>query len=191
MKIATSILCNFALMAVFLFQLPAAFSQEAGITDFAPDRLAQKCPYTGKSDCKDMCDWLDLTDAQLDKMNDIKTKYLGDKYALKGKKKVLRRQICDLMTKPELDRDQIVKLHKQLNDVRSELCTMKLNYFMDSVEVLDADQKKKVRRKMQKHMLFSRCGSKRGWHKCRKKCPKKSAVTKDGASDSQLISGVL
>lgn len=112
---------------------------------------------------------LNLNDDQLEKMVDLKTKYMSENVSSKGKLKVKKRELFNLMTKPGTTKDQALALQKEINELRAQLSNARVSFMLDASDLLTDEQRKELRHKMLVRQLAG--GHKHGkrWGNKRKK----------------------
>ncbi|MBX9725306.1 MAG: hypothetical protein K2X81_28135, partial [Candidatus Obscuribacterales bacterium] len=101
---------------------------------------------------------MNLTDAQLEKMSSLKNKFEDSTSAEKVQLGSLFRQMKDVFSKPEVDRQQAIALQTKINTVKNDLSTARLNLHLDEIAVLTPDQREQIRHRMLEREAFGGAG---------------------------------
>ena len=95
-----------------------------------------------------------LSDEQLEKINTLKEAARQSTAAQKTELHALSSRMHDLMTKPDVDRAEVMALQAKVNSLRSDLSNRWLNFRLDSMAVLTPEQKQQVRHRFLMHQMF-------------------------------------
>ena len=91
---------------------------------------------------------LALTDEQSEKLFALKNQLL-DKVAPKMLEAIsLERQIRDLMTRPQIDRQKLAELENKVIEAKMAVASIKMSGMLDSAELLTPDQRKALRQRL-------------------------------------------
>lgn len=135
----------------------------------APKNVAnlegKTCPALGK--CMKGPVKMNFSDAQLEKLNSLKLQAQEFREPLVLKLKNKRQELMDSLTKQELNKDEILKLQSQINELKSELANNRISYMIEASNVLTPEQKQIMHRSMlmknimgKKHLMKMKAGVK-------------------------------
>lgn len=85
-----------------------------------------------------------FSDAQLEKLAGLKDNFDLNTAEKKAQLRSFYRQMHELMTEANIDRQKISDLHQRINTLKSDLSNARLAYMMDRAEVLTPEQRKEM-----------------------------------------------
>jgi Spy/CpxP family protein refolding chaperone len=91
---------------------------------------------------------LGLTDDQLTKIASLKDQGRVTTAPQKAQLRGLNDQLKDVLTKPELDKQQALSIESKINDLRAQLANERLEQRIDFMSILTPQQKDTLRHKM-------------------------------------------
>lgn len=147
MKLQNALFAN-VLMAGGLLAVPAFAADNSDATlasGTRTDVLAQ-----GPGGGGERPDWKKprMTDDQLIQMAALKDKYLTATASQKTNLMSLHRQLKSALAKPEINRSEVLSIQSQINSVKDDLATKKLNSKLDFIALLTPEQKEHFRHRM-------------------------------------------
>ena len=97
---------------------------------------------------------LGITNDQLEKLNSLKQQSEAASAPKKAELKTLFSELRDDMSKPDVDKSQLVALQQKINEVRDQLSINRVSFMADRMAVLTPDQRAKLREHMLKRSTF-------------------------------------
>lgn len=91
-----------------------------------------------------------MTTEQLEKLAALKDKFVLDTAQEKAQLKVDRHQLFNLLSKPTVDKQEVLALASKIKGLKAEISDARINYLIAASEVLTPEQKEK----MHKRFLF-------------------------------------
>lgn len=91
---------------------------------------------------------LDLTDEQLEKLHSLKTASFEASGPKRLELRSLHRQMKDSLTKPGINKSELLALQSKINSLNAELSNSRVSFMADASSILTEDQRQKVRRSM-------------------------------------------
>lgn len=127
--------------------VPVIAAESAGPADLPAKTVASK-----NLDCADgACHrrgGMSLSDEQLEKMGALRNKFLDSTSAQRTELESAMRQLKDVFTKSEIDRQKALEIQSRINTLKSDLANARLNFKLESLNVLTAEQREKIRHRM-------------------------------------------
>src|SRR6516162_8161746 len=122
-----------AVAAGLLLAGAANASQVQTRSDTAPKLLAQATAAKPE--------FSRLSTAQLEKLTALKDKFNLDTAAEKAQLKADRHELFDLLSKPTVDKEQVLSLNTKMNTLKNQISDARINLLLASSEVLTPQQK--------------------------------------------------
>lgn len=97
---------------------------------------------------------LSLSDDQLEKIAKLKNEFSDAAGQKMVQLRSLMRQQKDLMTQEKVDKAQVLDLQNKINGLKADLSNAKLNMKLDTIALLNPDQKQKLRHKALQREVF-------------------------------------
>lgn len=91
-----------------------------------------------------------MSDTEMQKVTEMKSKFADSIEPKMTELHSLHRQMFLSMTKPTVDRTQIIQLQSRINSINSDIANCQLNFHLDLNDGLPSDAKETLR----KHLLF-------------------------------------
>jgi len=85
-----------------------------------------------------------LSTAQLEKLTALKDKFNLDTAAEKAQLKADRHELFDLLSKPTVDKEQVLSLNTKMNTLKNQISDARINLLLASSEVLTPQQKEQM-----------------------------------------------
>ncbi len=89
-----------------------------------------------------------LTTDQLEKLSVLKNKLTLDTAEKKAELKVGRRQLFDLLSKPKVDKQEVLTLNSKLKALKGDISDSRLDFMLAASEVLTPEQKEQIHNRM-------------------------------------------
>lgn len=100
---------------------------------------------------------LGLSDEQLEKFIVLKGQYEVSTAGKKAELKQKMRQMMNLLTDKDTDKQKALSLQTEINTLRSDLANSRVNFMLDASALMTPEQKKQIRHKMLTRMM-KMCG---------------------------------
>jgi len=151
MKLSNALFAN-VLLAGGLLAVPAMAveNKDATLSSGTRADVIAEGPGGGGGDHHD---WKKprMTDDQLIQMAALKDKYLSSTASQRDQLEALHRQLRTALAKPEINRSEVLSIQSQMNSIRDDLATKKMNNKLDFIALLTPEQKDHFRH----HMLIA------------------------------------
>jgi Spy/CpxP family protein refolding chaperone len=106
---------------------------------------------------------LGLSDEQMEKFVAVKGQYEVSTAGKKAELKQKMRQMMQLLTDKDADKQKVLGLQAEINSLRSDLSNGRVSFMLDAAAILTPEQKKQIRHKMLTRMMRM-CGPAPGHH---------------------------
>lgn len=91
---------------------------------------------------------LNLTDDQLEKLHSLRTEAFEASGPKRFELRSLQRQMKDSLTKPGINKSELLSLQSKINSLNAELANSRVSFMADASSVLTEDQRQTMRRSM-------------------------------------------
>lgn len=138
--------CNIALTGLIL-AAPALAADDTTNSGAPPERfkMHQRIAEGKGSEFREK---FKLTDDQLEKMNALNNKFKDSISSQVVQLGSLHRQLKDVMLAPQVDRAKAVDLESKINALKGDISIAKLNFKLDKMSILTAEQREMIRHRM-------------------------------------------
>ena len=103
--------------------------------------------------CEPWAEKMGLSDEQMEKLITLKSEYAVKTAPQKAEMMSDMKQMMLLMTASSLDKSAIMSLHEKIANIKSDLCTARVNHMLSVAEVMTPKQRADMRHHMLVHMV--------------------------------------